>query len=207
MKPKRSERTKIINILMQISKVATIALAMWAAMGTFLALGENFYILLYVDGYKPAVFTIKELKFYKGSTSGFGRTQTTTLDSYRAYGEIAGHNDQFGLKGFAKGFIQSQSDLEKEFSVGQKLQVLYNPNIPKKLNVHIQYPEKDFKKTHERRRMQMLKHTYGPWIMSFCVCLFLGIFTKNIRGIILVALMSLLWMGIGWIFVSFYFWL
>lgn len=204
MKPKRIDIKKVINILMHISKFVTIALSFLAGMLTLLALGENFYIQLYVDGYKPAEFTIKELKFYKSTTSQSGLRTRTTSATYLAFGEIAGNKEKFGLKGFTKGrLIQSQSDLEKEFSVGQKLQVLYNPNISKKLKVHIQYPETDFKKIHKHWQMQMIKYTYGPWIISFFLFVFLGILTKSIPDIILVALTSIFFMGMSWLFVLF----
>lgn len=199
------ERKKVFNILMSISRFATVALAFWAAMLTFLVLGENCYILFYADGYKPAVFTIKELRYYKSSSSGSGRHTTHTSAHSVAYGEIDGKKDQFKIGGFVEEPIESQSDLEKHFSVGQKLQVLYNPNIPKKIGIHIQYPEKDFKNKHKRWRIQIIKITYGPWIISFCIYLFLGFITKNYKGFKFVIIMSLVWMGMGWIFVSFYY--
>jgi len=204
MESKLRKRTRIINILIQISEVLVIVLSLWAATLTFLSLGENFYIQLYAGGYKPAVFTIKELKFYKEYSGGHGSSASYTIPAkYWAFGEIIGNKDKFGLKGYAKGVIESQSDLEKEFTVGQKLQVLYNPNVPKKLEVHIQYPLKDFKNTHKRRQMQMIKYTYGPWVIAYCLYIFLKILTKNVRGIITVTLTSLFFMGMGWCLVLF----
>jgi len=203
MNPKRIDSTKAINILMRISTYATIALSFWASMLSLLGLGENLYIQLYADGYKPAVFTIKELKFYKSTTSQIGLRTSKSLATYLAYGEIDGNKERFGLKGFTKGFIESQADLEKEFSVGQKLQVLYNPDIPKKLKVHIQYPEKDFKRAHKRRQMQMIKIAYSPWVIAFCLCFLLGVLTKKKGDAVFVAMISLFFMGISWIIILF----
>lgn len=166
-------------------------------------LRRKFYIQLYVNGYKPAVFNIKELKFYKASSGGYGSSSYSNPSKYCAFGEIDGIKVKFGLKGFTKGIIENQTDLEKEFSVGQNLQVLYNPNIPKKLDVHVQYPLQDFKNTHKRRQMHMLRYTYGPWVIAFCLCLSLKIVTKNFQGLLIVALTSLFFMGMGWCFVLF----
>lgn len=201
MKPKRIGNTIIINTLRHISNFAAILLALWACALTFFFVGDDLYIQLNVDGYKPAVFTIKELKFYEAYTDNARVRPTHHFAYYFAYGEIDGNKERFGLTGFNKELIESQADLEKEFSVGQKLQVLYNPDIPKKFDIQIQYPDKDFKKVHKRRQMQMINKTYKPWAIAFSLCFLLGMLTKKKKGVVFVTLMSLSYMGFPWLII------
>ncbi len=203
MKPKQTGSRRVNPILMQIIQTVTIVLSFWAAMGTYLSLGENFLVLLYADGYKPAVFTIRELEFREGYRTSSGLETSTVPARHWAVGEIAGNKEKFGLKGFIRGEIQSQADLEKELSVGQQLQVLYNPDISEKLGIRIQYPEKDFKKIMKRRQLQIIKISYCPWAIMFCLYLFLGILSKDYISVLIVTLTSLFFIGIVWIYIIF----
>ncbi|MCP4106156.1 MAG: hypothetical protein GY749_11555 [Desulfobacteraceae bacterium] len=203
MKAKPAKNTKFIRILMQISQTLTILLSFWAAMMTYLCLGENFLILLYADGYKPAVFTINELKFREAYTTSSGLQTKRVSAKYWAVGEIAGNKEKFGLKGFIEGEIKSLADLEKELSVGQQLQVLYNSDISEKLGIRIQYPEKDFKKLMKRRQLQIIKVAYCPWAVMFCLYLYLGFLTKRYTEVLIVTMTSLFFIGIVWAYIIF----
>ncbi len=180
--------------LMVVFGTAAILLSFWVAICTGPLLGKNIYALLYVDGYVPATFTIEKITFFKGNNSS-----NRTNDKYWADGDINGNKEKFGFGNYISGVIQSQGDLEKQVSVGQKLPVLYNPEAPRHLEIRVQFPEKDFKQTLKRRQKEIINTAYLPWIVSIGLCLFFGIIACRIKTAIGFCIGSMFFVVFAWI--------
>lgn len=180
--------------LIAVFGIAAVLLSFWTAMITGL-MGKTIYTLIYVDGYEPAVFTIENLVFFKGNNSSTNGSPS----EYYAEGDIAGNKEKFKLGDYITGVIQNRQDLEKQVSVGQKLHVLYNKDAPTKLGIRVQYPEKEFKQTIQRRQKKMINTAYLPWIISVGLCLFFGIIGRQIKLAIVFCISSLFLIVFAWI--------
>ena len=180
--------------LVAICGTAAILLSFWVAICTGGLLGKNIYTLLYVDGFEPATFTIEKISFFKGNNSS-----NRTYDKYWADGDINGSKEKFGLGSYISGVIQSQEDLEKQVSVGQKLPVLYNPEAPSHLEIRVQFPEKDLKKTLKRRQEQIFNTAYLPWLSAIGLCLFFGVIARKMKMAIGFSIGSMFFVVFAWI--------
>jgi len=189
-----SKREVFFKTLMGLSGGAAIVLSFWAAIITGFLIGNSIFILLYADGYTPATFTIEKLSYVKGHRASGHRTH----DTYWADGTIDGKKEKFKLGRYITGVIQSQADLEAQVHVGQKLRVLYNPMAPEKLEIRVQYPEKDFKRAWERRKEQMIHTAYMPLAIAMGICLFSGIVIDRIKTAFGFCLGSLFFVAFSW---------
>ncbi|MBW2180233.1 MAG: hypothetical protein JRG81_07670 [Deltaproteobacteria bacterium] len=190
-----SKKEVFFKTLMGLSGGAAIVLSFWTAIITAFVIGNSIYILIYADGYKPATFTIEKLSFVKGHRASGKRTS----DKYWADGMVDGKKEIFKLGSYITGVIQSQKDLESQVHVGQKLPVLYNPNTPKKLAIRVQYPEKDFKRTWERRQDKMVHTAYMPWFIAMGLCLLSGIGADKIKASFGFCIISLFLVVFAWV--------
>jgi len=190
-----SKREVFFKTLMGLSGGAAIVLSFWTAVITAFVIGNSIYILIYADGYKPATFTIEKLSFVKGHRASGKRTS----DRYWADGMVDGKKEKFKLGSYITGVIQSQKDLESQVRVGQKLPVLYNPNAPEKLEIRVQYPEKDFKRTWERRQDKMVHTAYMPWFIAMGLCLLSGIGADKIKAAFGFCTGSLFLVAFAWV--------
>jgi hypothetical protein len=169
----------VSNGLKNLFGVAAILLGAWTALVTAFTIGPNLITLKYVDGYEPATFTIRQLKFAEGSIQA-GHTRR---DRYWADGVIDGKPEKFFLGDYIKGSIDSQAELEQQVHVGQQLKVLYNPSVPRTLEERrVVYPEKDFKDYWKGFLQRRLRETYYPLGAALLLCLVCGILARNIPG-------------------------
>jgi len=169
----------VFNGLKDLFGVAALLLGAWTALVTAFTIGPNLITLKYLDGYEPATFTVRELRFFGGSIqAGHNRR-----DRYWADGVIDGNQEKFFLGDYIKGSIDSQEELEAQVHVGQRLKVLYNPDVPSALEEHrVVYPEKDFKDYWKGFLQRRLRETYYPLAAALLLCVVCGILARNIRG-------------------------
>jgi len=160
----------LFNNLKKVCGASALIFSMWAALITLGSAGKSVIILLYADGYHEATFTIDQLLFQKG-----GMRTNRTYDSYGAEGTVEGRKEFFGLGDYVQGILQKREDLEAQVHVGQKLNVLYNPDVPGSSGLRVLYPEKNLKETWKRIQMKMIRTGYGPWLISMILCLLFGI--------------------------------
>lgn len=156
--------------LMILCGMLSVIFSFWTALVTSSGIETCIYLLHYADGYRPAVFTIENIVFVEGDNA----TKHRTADKYWVEGDIGGKKEKFRLGRYVAGVVQNRADLEKKVSVGQKLPVLYNPDIPESLEIRVQYPEPDFKQYVKRMQWTMVRETYLPWSVSICLCLLFG---------------------------------
>jgi hypothetical protein len=180
---------------MGLSGGTAIILSFWAAIITGFMVGKGIVILLYADGYRPATFTIEKLTVIKGNHSSTNRT----YDSYWADGVIDGKKEKFKLGNYIADVIHNQEDLEAQVHVGQKLPVLYNPRAPEKLEIRVLYPEKDFKRTWERRQKKMIHTAYMPLAIALSICFISGIAINRIRTAFGFFMGSMFFVAFAWI--------
>ena len=174
-----------------------IILSWWTAILTAFLIGTSITILMYSDGYRPTTFTIEKLVYVKGGWQG----SRSRPDRYWAEGTIADQTEKFKLGGYTKGIPQNQEDLEAQFKIGQELPVLYNPNVPEKLEVRVLYPEKDFHETWKRRQKQMIRTAYLPQGLAIFLCLICGILARKTKSAIGFSVASLFFVVMAWVFV------
>jgi hypothetical protein len=172
-----ASKVTFLSALMVICGSLSVIFSIWTALVTSSGIETSIYLLRYADGYRPAVFTIEKLVFIKGDNASKNRTH----DTYWVEGDIEGVKEKFRLGKYVPGVVQNLADLEKKVSVGQKLPVLYNPDIPEILGIRVQYPEKNFKQYVTRLQREMIRETYLPWGISGCLCLLFGIAAKKTR--------------------------
>lgn len=174
-----------------------ILLSWWTAILTAFLIGTSIVILMYADGYRPGTFTIEKLVYVQGGW----QNRRSQPDRYWAEGSIAGQSEKFKLGGYTKGIPQNQEDLEAQFKIGQKLPVLYNPDVPEKLEVRVLYPEKNFHATWKSRQKQMIRTAYLPQGLAIVLCLICGILARKTKSAIGFSVASLIFVALAWIFV------
>jgi hypothetical protein len=172
-----ASKVTFLSALMVICGMLAVIFSIWTALVTSSGIETSIYLLRYADGYRPAVFTIEKIVFIKGDNASKNRTH----DTYWVEGDIEGKKEKFGLGKYVPGVVQNQADLGKKVSVGQKLPVLYNPDIPESLGIRVQYPERNFKQYVQRMQWEMIRETYMPWSVSICLCLFFGVIARKYR--------------------------
>jgi hypothetical protein len=172
-----------------------VIVSFWTALITGFFIGPSIVILLHADGYRPDTFTITKLNHVKGYRRGSQRTYDKTW----ADGTVAGNQEIFKLGEYIQGTIQSQEDLEKQFHVGQKLAVYYNPNAPKRWETRVLYPEKDFHKTWDRRQKKMINTAYLPLALCWVLCLLFGALGRKMKSAIGFCVGSLFFVAFAWI--------
>lgn len=190
-----AQEVTLLSGLMGLGGGAAIILSFWVAIVTGIGIGKTIYILLYVDGFHQAEYTVTALRYVEGDM----RSSQRTYDKYFALGTINGIEEQFGLGDYVKGVINSQEELEHYVSVGQVLPVLYNPDAPKHLHIRVQYPEKDFKKKIEARQKNMINTAYMPWIIANAFCLFFGIVGKKWKTALKISIGSCFFVIFAWV--------
>ncbi len=172
-----------------------VIVSFWTAMITGFFIGPSIIILLHADGYRPETFTITRLNYVKGWGTGSKRKP----DKYWADGTVAGKQEIFKLEGYIQGTIQNLEDLEKQFHVGQRLAVYYNPDAPKNWETRVLYPEKDFHETWKRRQKKMINTGYLPLTFCWALCLLFGILGRKVKSAIGFCVGSLFFVAFAWI--------
>jgi hypothetical protein len=171
-----------------------IVLSMWAAMLTAFSVGSSVVIMLHADGYRPAVCTIDELFFQRGEI----RSNRTYSDYYAGV-TVEGQKEEFNLGDYIKGVPQTREDLEAQVQVGQRLDVLYNPDVPRNSQLRVLYPEKNFKQTWKNRQKRMIQTAYGPWILAIGLCLLFGAAARKIRSAVKMSIGACIFVILAWI--------
>jgi len=165
--------------LMNLFGALALVLSMWTAMMTGMLIGKSVVIIMHLDGYATAEFTVDQLYFQKGSMRG-----NRTYDHYYAEGTVNGQKEIFKLGEYVQGTINTREELEAQVSVGQKLKVLYNPDVPRKTRLRVLYPEKNFTATWKRRQKQMIRTGYGPWAIALLLCIFFGLMGRQFKSVV-----------------------
>jgi len=171
-----------------------LVLSLWAAVFTAFFVGRSVVVMMHAGGYEPATFTVEELFFQKGAM----RTNRT-YDSYHVTGTVLGRQERFGLGDYVKGVLQTRADLEAQVHVGQQLAVLYNPAVPANTGMRVLYPEKDFKRTWQRRQREMVTTAYGPWGLAMALCLAFGAAAGRIVSAVKICLGACVFVVLAWI--------
>jgi hypothetical protein len=162
--------------------IIALLLGGWTALVTAFVIGPNLVTLKYVDGYQPATFTIKQIHYVERTI----RTGGPSRNELYADGIVNGNTEKFfGMGDYVRGTINSKEQIENQIHVGQKLEVLYNPDIPEKNQRNrVVYPEKDFKEYWKGFQQRRLRETYYPLGATLLLCLVFGIAARNIIGAI-----------------------
>lgn len=192
-----SKITSIFGGFKTFFGVAAILLSFWAAILTAFLIRSSIFILLYADGYKQDTFTIEKLVFVKGKYTG-SRAQRS-YDKHWAEGTVAGRTENFSLGGYTQGTINSQEDLESQFEIGQKLPVVYNPDVPEDLELRVLYPEENFHATWKSLQKRMLNTAYLPLVFSMGLCFLCGIVARKTKSAIGFCVASLFLVVFSWI--------
>jgi hypothetical protein len=192
-----SKITSVFRGLKTLFGVAAILLSFWTAMLTAFLIRSSIFIIMYADGYKPDTFTIEKLVFVKGKYTA-SRAQRS-YDKHWAEGTVAGRTEKYSLGGYTQGTINSQEDLDSQFDIGQELAVMYNPKVPKDLELRVLYPEENFRATWKSRQKRMLNTAYLPLILSMGLCLLCGIIARKTKSAIGFCIASLFLVAFSWI--------
>ena len=160
----------VFDNLKKLFGALALVLSMWTAMITGFFIGNSIVILIHADGYHEATYTIDQLLFRKGDM----RSNSRHSDEYYAMGTVEGEKERFSLGDYLQGVIRTREDMESQVHIGQKLKVLYNPEVPNNTKMRVLYPEKNFKQTWEKRQKKMIDTAYGPWLIAIILCILFG---------------------------------
>lgn len=185
----------LFDNLKKLFGALAVVLSMWTAMITGFFIGNSIVILIHADGYYEAIYTIDQLLFRKGEMG----SNRTNYDEYYAMGTVDGRTERFGLGDYLQGVIQTREDLESQVHVGQKLKVLYNPDVPQKTKMRVLYPDENFKQTWEKRQKKMITTAYGPWLIAVLLCLLSGYAAGKAISAIKISIASCLFIVFAWI--------
>lgn len=189
-----SRITSVFRGLKSLFGVAAVILSFWTAMITGFFIGPSIVILLHIDGYRPETFTVTRLNYVKGYRTGSQRKP----DKLWADGTVAGKKEIFTLGGYIQGTVQNLEELEKQFHVGQKLAVYYNPDAPKNWETRVLYPEENFHETWKNRQKKMVNTGYLPLALCWVFCLLFGILGRKIKSAVGFCVGSLFFVAFAW---------
>lgn len=154
----------------------SIILSLWAAMITAWFVVPNMITLFYLDGYTSEIFTIEEVRYVQGIQS------QRTIDKSWIEGTVTNRREKFYKLGdYIEGTIQNLEAMEAQLKIGQKLPVLYNPNVPAKHEVRVLYPDENFYVAQKKKREQFIMTAYYPLAVSLLLCLLCGILAGERR--------------------------
>jgi len=176
----RNQTEKSFNRLKNLFGVAGILLGFWTALITAFLIGPILVMLIYSEGYNPATFTVEQLIYIQGQYI-HGKHHP---DKYWADGTVNGQKEMFKLGGYIKGVINNQEELEQQIRIGQKLAVLYNPEVPPKFQKRVVYPEEDFHATWKIRQSELIQKTYLPLSIVLGLCIVCGVVARNLKSTI-----------------------
>ncbi|MCB2189004.1 MAG: hypothetical protein KQJ78_21500 [Deltaproteobacteria bacterium] len=185
-----------MNGLKNLFGVVAILLSFWTAMLTGFLIGPRVFLIMYGEGYRPAVFTITKLNFFKGSHAGSQANRT--YDKHWADGTVDGNQETYKLGGYLRGPVNRLEDLESQFKVGQRLSILYNPEVPRHLELRVQYPEENFRASWEATQRQMVRTAYLPLLAAMGLCLLCGLLAGRLKSAAGFCLGSLLFVAFAW---------
>jgi hypothetical protein len=164
--------TPVSGVLAMVFAMISVTLSLWAAFIVAMLGGDNAVVLLHAEDYRPATFTIERLVYKPGgSTAGSIRgTTTRRSDRYWAEGRIGEQAEKFTLGGYLKGIPKDQEEFEGWFSVGQQLSVLYDPDVPRSLNVRVLHPRENFAEFWRQRWRNIFLVAYLPMGIALALC-------------------------------------
>ena len=158
------------GVLATAFALISLALSLWAAVIVGMLGGDNAVVLLHAADYRPATFTIERLVYLPGGGTGARGTTTRRSDRYWAEGRIGEQAEKFTLGGYLKGIPKDREEFEGWFSVGQELSVLYDPDLPRSLNVRVLHPREDFREFWRRRWRNIFLVAYLPMGIALVLC-------------------------------------
>ncbi len=185
----------VFENLKKIFGAFAIVLSFWAALFTAFFIANSIVILVHSDGYHEVVYSVDQLLFRKGEMGSNSRSS----DEYYAMGTVEGEQERFSLGEYLQGVIRTREDMESQVHVGQKLKVLYNPDVPQKTNMRILYTKKNFKQNWKRRQKKMINTGYGPWFLCVLLCLVFGFAAGQIKSAVKITIGSCVFIVFAWI--------
>jgi len=166
---------RIFRILASAFGMIALLCSWWSCLLIMFMAGKNIVIMANVDGYRPAVFTIEELVYAKGiDRHGYARG-----DRFWAEGTVNGQAEEFTFGAYLKTTPRSQEELEKAFSVGQQLKVLYNPDVSGDVDARVLYPREDFQEYWKDRWRWLLKQAYLPLGISLALSIVFSVAART----------------------------
>lgn len=184
----------LFNNLKKFFGASALILSMWTALITLGSVNKGVIILLYAKSYHEATFTIDQLLFQKGEMR-----RNRTYNSYGAEGTVEGRKEFFGLGDYVRGVLQKREDLETQLHVGQELNVLYNPDVPRASELRVLYPQKNLKETWIKIQTKMILTGYGPWLISIILCFLFGIVAGKTISAVKICIGALVFVLLSWI--------
>lgn len=191
-----SARISFFTGLKNLFGFIAVILSFWSALITAFFVGPSIVIMMNAEGYHREVFTIRKLHYVHNDM----RTQRT-LDKYWADGEVAGQSEEYGLGGYVQGVPQNLEDLESQFQVGQKLDVMYNPNVSKKRGSRVLFAEDNFHETWRARQKRMVNTGYYPLGLALGLCFICGLLAGKTKSALKFAAGSSFFLIFAWVFV------
>jgi hypothetical protein len=184
----------LFNNLKKVCGVSALIFSLWTALITLSSVSKSVIILLYATDYHESTYTVDQLLFQKGEMR-----RNRTYNSYGAEGTIESRNEFFGLGDYIQGDLQKREDLEAQVYIGQKLKVLYNPDVPKTSGLRVLYPEKNLKESWKKIQTKMIRTGYGPWLISMILCLLFGIAAGKTISSIKICIGASVFVLLSWI--------
>jgi len=194
-----SKPNTVFGVLVTIFGIIALILSLWACFLVVVLGDDTAVVLLNAKGYRPAVFTIQKLVYFKGTIAREGVASRPT--TYFAEGKIGDTTENFSFLGaYVKGIPNSREEFESQLSVGQELAVLYNPDVPKSLNTRVLYPKENFQKYWQQRWRNIFLTAYMPLGSSLFLCILFSFLVRSWAGLKF-TIGSLLMPFISWVFV------
>jgi len=190
---------KTFRILKNLFGFGGVLFSWFTAMITLFLIGPSFVILYYLDGYKPATFTIEKLTYIQGQYHS--SVAKRSYDKYWADGTVDGQKEKFTLGAYIKGAINNQEELDVQLKVGQKLPVYYNPEVPEKHELRILYPDENFYEIRKLRKDKFIRTGYLPLFALWGLCLLCGILAQKKVSAVRFVFGSLFFVAVAWGFV------
>ena len=173
-------RRSPVQILTVIFGVVAILASMWAGLLFPLAVTPYYQTMKNSDGYKPAMFVIKENRYIVRR----GTNTPTSSTSFFAEGTINGKKESFSYGAYLKGedYPSSVEDLDKLFPVGRQLSVLYNPDMDS-METRIIDPSDNLKERSEKRFYWILRVALMPMGIALGLCLICSAIARTWTGL------------------------
>lgn len=190
---------KALGVAAHVAGSIALLLSWWAAALTGLLVGRQIVMLMHAADYRPATFTIEKLVYARGNRNPSRAARDP--DRSWAEGTVDGNREVYDLGGYLKGIPGSQEDLERQFRVGQRLEVLYNPGAPATLQLRVVYPDPSHEQRWRSRRNHLLRVTYLPLGLALALSLSCAAGARRWTAGVGYLVASVLFVLLSWIFV------
>ena len=165
----RSAASSVCKWISHLAGTAGFVFSLWCALMTAFFLGPSVFIVLNIDGYRPADFEVKRLYFIKGE-----QRTNRTYGEQGAEGAIGGRDEIFRLGEYVPKVVNSLEELKHFVHEGQVLKVMYNPGV-RIGELRVLYPDPNFRDRWKQRQKEMLHTAYGPYLLCMAICFLFGV--------------------------------